>query len=432
MQLPPTDLTFKALGRLRDILHENTPIAIAVSGGADSMALALLVQEWAKAPFTALIVDHGIRPESAEEAETVKGWLQSRGIQSAILKGKALEIGSGLQERAREYRYRLMLDWCHANGVGHLLLAHHADDQRETILMRLIRASGVDGLAGMKPVSKREGIVLIRPLLGIPKCDLISYLKERGQAWAEDPTNENTAYTRTRIRHLNLSLKNEGLSPERLNLINKNLSRTSSYLAEQTFNFIEGNGRFLEEGYADLNMAALVTSHEEIRLRALKKIILFVNGGSPEPRFEEVLRLSESLMQKEEFTGATLAHVEFLKKGDQLYAIREFSRMASLEVNPGWLGVYDGRYRVAIAAELPVGQTRIAPLGQGYLGFPPEVLKHNEHLPKKLLMTFPALFHLEAPVCVPHMKWSLEERMKNALNIAYLTSEAEENACCGD
>lgn len=431
-----TDLKLKAFSQLKAMLPTGSHAAIAVSGGADSMALALLMKEWGAAAMTALIVDHGLREESAIEADRVKAWLVKRGIDTVILKGEGLEKGAGMPERARAYRYRLMLDWCHAHHIRHLLLGHHADDQRETILMRLIRASSVDGLAGMKPASKREEVNIVRPLLGASKNELISYLRSVGQEWVEDPTNINDAYTRNRVRGLNAALSKEGLSPERLSLIHENLSRTSHYLAEQTFNYIQVNGALDTAGYAWINHASLQSVHEEIRLRSLKKIISYVNGGTSEPRFEEVKRLLYDVLpvvagtgKEAEFKGATLAHAEFILKGDTLYAMREFSRMAALQVQPGEKLLFDSRYEAEVSVRLPEGSYRIAPLAKAYLDLPPAVLKRHEHFPKKLLMTFPALFHLEGVAAVPHMEWTASERYKDALTLTYLSQKTDESAC---
>lgn len=423
-----TDLKLKAFSQLESMLPAGSHAAIAVSGGADSMALALLTNEWGAVPMTALIVDHGLRAESAAEAETVKAWLAKRSIEAVILKGEGLNSGPGMPERARAYRYRLMLDWCHANHIKHLLLGHHADDQRETILMRLIRASGVDGLAGMKPVSTRGGVNVLRPLLGIAKSDLTSYLRSVGQQWMEDPTNGNDAYARNRVRGLNVPLDKEGLSPERLLLIHENLSRTSHYLAEQTFNYVQGNGELNRAGYAWIDHASLQSVHEEIRLRALKKIISYVSGGALDLRFEELLRLAAGVTVKE-FAGATLAHVEFNLKGGKLYAMREYVRMKPLSIKPGEKILFDRRFEAVLSKKVPAGECHIAPLGKAYLELPMDVLKRHEHFPKKLLMTFPALFHLEGVVAVPHMEWAPFERYKDALTLSYLPQKTDESAC---
>src|SRR5438445_7778340 len=127
-------------------------VAVAVSGGRDSLALALLAQDWTRArggSVIGLVVDHGLRAEAAAEAAATLCVLSQQGIDGAILHWSGVKPSSGLQEAARVARYRLLRDECRRRGILHLLLGHHADDQAETVAMRAARRSGPDGLAGM-------------------------------------------------------------------------------------------------------------------------------------------------------------------------------------------------------------------------------------------------------------------------------------------
>src|SRR5262245_21437394 len=169
---PLTEAEFAALMRPLGPFEAQPRLAVAVSGGSDSLALTLLLHDWARRQrgvLTALTVDHGLRPEAAAEARQVARWLRARGIRHRVLTwrpaGEARR--GGLQAAARAARYRLLGAWCRANGVLHLALAHHREDQAETLLLRLARGSGLDGLAAMAAVSEREGVRLIRPLLAV-------------------------------------------------------------------------------------------------------------------------------------------------------------------------------------------------------------------------------------------------------------------------
>jgi tRNA(Ile)-lysidine synthase len=147
-----------------------------VSGGPDSLALAILADRWARArggEAWALIVDHGLRPESAAEAATVGGWLAARGIPHAVLPWPGEKPTTGIQEAARAARYRLLADWCAAHGCLHLLTAHHRDDQAETYLIRHRAGSFVDGLAGMS---------VVRELPQFGSCGLCSASRRRGSS----------------------------------------------------------------------------------------------------------------------------------------------------------------------------------------------------------------------------------------------------------
>ncbi|MAG22807.1 MAG: tRNA lysidine(34) synthetase TilS, partial [Rhodospirillaceae bacterium] len=176
-------------------------VAVAVSGGCDSMALALLAHDWAQGrggQTVALSVDHRLRWESGAEARQAGRWLKARGLTHHILSWTGDKPRHGVQAAAREARYRLLFDWCRRHGVLHLLLAHHQEDQAETFLLRLGRGSGVDGLAGMAPLSEVPTMRLLRPLLDVPKARLVATLQSRGQEWVEDPSNRDLAYARVR------------------------------------------------------------------------------------------------------------------------------------------------------------------------------------------------------------------------------------------
>lgn len=178
-------------------------LAVAVSGGRDSLCLAVLAHEWASAHggrILALIVDHGLREAAAREAAATVDQLHAHGIASEVLKWRGLKPGSGIQEAARDARYRLLLEACQRHGILHLLLGHHAGDQAETVTMRAARGSGLDGLAGMAAVVERPEARLLRPLLGVPRSRLTATLRERRIDWIDDPSNVDPRFERARLR----------------------------------------------------------------------------------------------------------------------------------------------------------------------------------------------------------------------------------------
>jgi tRNA(Ile)-lysidine synthase len=178
-------------------------LAIAVSGGRDSLALALLAHDWANARggrVVALIVDHGLRPESPAEARITHDRLTARGIAAEILPWIGTKPRSGLQEAARQARYDLLLQACRRNGIVHLLTAHHADDQNETIRMRAARNSGPDGLAGMAAMIEPAEARVLRPLLGVSRERLTATMLTRDMTWIDDPSNLDLRFERARLR----------------------------------------------------------------------------------------------------------------------------------------------------------------------------------------------------------------------------------------
>lgn len=183
---------------------ERAPVvAVAVSGGRDSLALALLARQWAAARggrIVGLVVDHALRLESAAEAATTEALLGRHGCDVEILRWSEAKPRAGLQDAARTARYRLLREACHRLGILHLLVAHHADDQAETVTMRAARRSGPDGLAGMSAAVELPEVRLLRPLLGVHRSRLTATLLARGVPWLDDPSNADLRFERARLR----------------------------------------------------------------------------------------------------------------------------------------------------------------------------------------------------------------------------------------
>lgn len=170
-------------------------LLLAVSGGPDSMALTDLVQRGWLGPVSAATVDHGLRPESADEAKMVARFCASTGMRHAVLRPDQPITGS-LQSAARAARYALLAAHADAIGAAFIVTAHHADDQLETMLMRLARGSGVDGLAGVRARNGR----IVRPLLGFRKAELVGHCERNAIGFVEDPSNANADFDRVRMR----------------------------------------------------------------------------------------------------------------------------------------------------------------------------------------------------------------------------------------
>ena len=180
-------------------------LAVAVSGGADSLALALLARAWAAArggALLGLIVDHGLRPEAAAEAAEAQARLARIGVSARVLCLSGLARGPGLAERARLVRYAALEAACGEAGIVHLLLGHHAADQAETVILRALGGSGAAGLAGMAALVETSRLRWLRPLLDVPPVRLRATLRVAGLGWAEDPSNADPAATRARLRAL--------------------------------------------------------------------------------------------------------------------------------------------------------------------------------------------------------------------------------------
>ena len=195
------DVLARFSSELDRLIVAEAKLGIAVSGGPDSMALLLLGAAARPGRVEAATVDHALRPESRAEAELVAGVCGRLGVPHAILTAEwEQKPESALQERARIERYRLLGRWSKERGVSALLTAHHADDQAETLVMRLNRGSGVRGLAGMRAIRRLGDIDLVRPLLSWPRSELERICQAAGLQPVRDPSNENESFERVRVR----------------------------------------------------------------------------------------------------------------------------------------------------------------------------------------------------------------------------------------
>jgi tRNA(Ile)-lysidine synthase len=208
-------------------------IVLAVSGGPDSIALMWLAARWRRAlargpRLIAVTVDHGLRPEAAAEAREVKRLARSLDLPHRTLRWTGAKPRTGLPAAARTARYRLLAQAARASGATHILTAHTRDDQAETLLMRMLRGSGIAGLAAMARESERDGLLLARPFLDISKSQLIATLKKAKVGFAEDPTNRDLNFTRPRIRAVMPVLAAEGGDTRNLVRLASRLARANA------------------------------------------------------------------------------------------------------------------------------------------------------------------------------------------------------------
>ena len=295
-------------------------VAVALSGGPDSMALAALTQEWAQERGIAvhmITVDHALRPESATEALRVGDWVGQHlsGVTHRVLRrDAALITPTKLQEQARHDRYRLMADECRARGIAHLLLAHHQDDQAETFLFRLCKGSGLDGLAGMNSqsamhIDPKKGVTLVRPLLGVDKGRLVATCQARALPFVSDPSNTNDKFARVRLRRVMSALGREGLTVRRLAVTALRLGRARAaleYYAEAAW-----VDAVVSQSDCDVlfDLTKLSAVPEDIRVRVLARALAQVGGDQGYgPRLEQVEELGAVLFEQAGFTRTTLHH----------------------------------------------------------------------------------------------------------------------------
>jgi tRNA(Ile)-lysidine synthase len=382
-------------------------LAVAVSGGPDSLCLCLLADAWTRArggEVSALIVDHGLRPTAAAEARQVADWLRPRGIAHHVLRWTGAKPATGIQAAAREARYGLLGDWCRAAGVLHLLLAHHLDDQAETVALRQARQSGADGLAGMAAVREVAGVRLLRPLLGVPKAHLLATLEALGQPWIEDPSNLAASFARSRLR------RSAGLDVPRLARLATQHARRRAGSDGRSASWLARNARIDPAGFVTLSGGALVAAPPDLGRRAVQQILMSVGGNRYPPRQARLDRLIEQL-RGGLARGRTLAGCRILAWQGALLFCREPHRIKDeMALAPGAPVLWDGRFRLELNGIAPALAVRA--LGRaGTRGIGQAI---GRTLPAPVRPSLPSLWHGEQLVAVPHLDLVLPSLARSA------------------
>ena len=340
-------------------------LAVALSGGPDSLALAWLADGWARGcggRIVALTVDHGLRPEAADEAATVARLMAARGIAHEVLAWRIDADRPTGQAAARRARYDLLEAACRRRGILHLLTGHTADDQAETVLLRLAKGSGPDGLAGMPAIAERASVRVLRPLLGWRKAALVAVCQAAGLAWIDDPSNRSERVARGRLRRSLPVLAREGLSAERLVDLARRAAparrRTEAVVAAALGDALA----VFPEGYAVLRLAAWRTQPEDVRLAMLGRILRAVGAADYPPRDAALARLAGRLLDggspngadDSAAGGATLGGCRLVPTGDGLLIAREPAAARERRAAaPGSTVLWDGRLTVHLPADLP-------------------------------------------------------------------------------
>lgn len=306
-------------------IADNTKIAVAVSGGADSLCLALSLAEYAKKNHLrlfALTVNHGLRKEALSEAKEVGKMMKSFGIPHTILSWQGKKPTTKIEEKAREKRYELMLNFCKERGIKYLFLAHHAGDQAETFWERLARGSGVDGLSAMGAQTIRLGVFLCRPFLNLTKQDCQNALKKRKIKWAEDPMNHDETYERVRWRLAQKTLSKMGLNEQVINKTTWRLGRAREALDFYAYRFIASLVDWSGQGYATIQENAFRRLPDEIQIRVINFVLRQVGKMSSPISLE---RLEQWVVEFPKKT--TLAHCLVLCYQGVLYVLKEVKHM---------------------------------------------------------------------------------------------------------
>lgn len=398
-------------------------LAVAVSGGGDSMALTLLAHDWARARggrITALTVDHGLRAEAAAEAAQVASWCAARGIDHVTLRWNAPKPRSGIQAAARLARYALLEAWCREHAVLHLLLAHQRDDQAETAKMRAARGSGLDGLAGMASISERHAVRLVRPLLATSRVPLRDFLIARGQAWIEDPSNRNPIFTRVRVRAA-LGRAPPGSSDANIAGTATRLGRVRTLDDAADARRLARALIFHPAGFALIEPRAFMEA-DALGLRALSGLLATVSGSNYPPRRDSAVRLLRALAVGLR-QGRSLGGCLLLLRRGKILVCREPAAVAPpVLLGPGGKTLWDGRFEVSLEPGAPSGLWLGALAADG-----PAIARQwpdsaAAAIPPAVRATLPALRNAKGVVAVPalgYFKCCSQEAMTVACRMQF-------------
>lgn len=401
-------------------LSAHPRVLLAVSGGSDSTALAVLFARWRvlvgpDAPQGIVVtVDHGLRPEAAGEARVVAALAARLGLEHKTLTWRGAKPASGIQAAARAARYRLLAAFGREAGAGAVVTAHTLDDQAETFLLRLARGSGLAGLGAMRADRPLEGgVALLRPLLAAPRARLRATLLAAGESWSDDPSNENAAFARVRLRRLMPLLAGEGLGAARLAETARRLQRAQDAIDGMTATLLEAPAAALRlPELAALDLGPLLAAHEEVRLRALSRLIVAIGGAPYGPRIAALEGACAALLAGEDVARRTLGGVVLSRRRGWLWLWREAGRsgLPALRLAPGESALWDGRVPVSLSAQAE-SVVEIAALGAGVaggIGLAPS-LPGAGQVPAAAMAALMAVRAGGRVVAVPALGWQAED-----------------------
>ncbi len=380
-------------------------LAVGVSGGADSTALCILTEDWARrrgGRVSALLVDHRLRPESVAEAEHVAAVLRGRGIAVEILAWPGPPPSRRVQERARAGRLALLTGWCRRAGVLHLLLGHHRRDQLETVIMRGARRGGDAAAAGMAPIVDTPAARILRPLLAVEPARVRATLTRRGVTWIEDPSNRDPRFERVRVRQALAAANDSGDAQlaRAAGRAQRNAATETAVarLLARTASVHPAGFAWLAAGFAD-------DASAEVARAALAALLTTIGGREHHPPQAAVDRLIGALGG----AGATLHGCRIVRRGDRLLIFREMrTPPPPLLLSPGERGWWDGRFFARVAASSRSRPLRLDGLGRlGWQAVTAEAESSGmarRTVPALIAPTLPAIFDEDGGiVAVPHL-----------------------------
>jgi len=384
-------------------------LAVAVSGGADSMALMLMLLAWRRligknAPeLSVLSVDHGLRREAAEEVELVAWISRLYGLRHKAFSWDGSKVDGNISAKSRIARYDLMCEWCAQQQISHLLVAHTLDDQAETVLLRLARGSGVDGLAAMATSRIWNTTVIYRPLLGVERARLLQLINDTQCPYVDDPSNHDLKYDRVRFRQALALLEPLGVDAHGLAQTAGRLAQARVALDQSSVQAVVQSVEIFDAGYCILDPRQLEPHPYEIKRRVLSRLLRAVAGRIYAPAHAPLAKILAWVRVQDRPTR-TLGGCLLMVRQSKIWIIRETGRTALPEIllQPGQNFVWDGRINVSLsaAAEHPLV---VKALGVDNFARIKPLLKTDLHYPSALAAGLPSFWHSDNLYAVPHL-----------------------------
>jgi tRNA(Ile)-lysidine synthase len=392
-------------------------VALAVSGGADSLALLHLFARWRRdrrrPRGIVFSVDHRLRSGSRREAEYVVATAVAYGLEGKVLAARGAKPVADIEAAARAVRYRLLLAATREAGASHLLLAHHEDDQAETLLLRIARGSGVFGLASMRAAivvgdDDRGLVTILRPFLGLPRARLAATCARAGLDPVADPMNADPRFARARLRRIMPLLAADGLEPAQLAATARRLGSAADALDAVATRFLADHVACDDLGIAQVDPSALSKVPGEVLLRVIARIVLAIGGEDYPPRFERLASLVDALGA---FDGSrrfkrTLGGAVAEWRSGRIFFYRESGRdgLEALPLNLGGSILWDRRFRVTVDRGAAKG-LHLGPLGEAGRR---QVGAGDGILPAGALVASPAIWRRERLISAPLLGFGRE------------------------
>lgn len=399
-----------------DFMNQNfdkaisSEVALAVSGGSDSIALLFLASKWAKKNLIRLVVfsvDHRLRKESSNEIEFVKRSALALDHEFVELTWQHDNSKSALQERARLARYKMMTNKCHELGINSLLTAHHYDDFLENYLMRKSKKSGALGLSNSYSTFYNN-IQVLRPLFNIKKNSLVDYLNTSSIKWMEDKSNNLDLYERNRVRQHILSLSEEDKT-----FLEKEANRADVKAAEFNNKFIKAiaeNVEFNKLGFAFVDLDSYRKLDYEIAIYVINFVLTSISGKTDTPRYRSTKKLIDKVRVGDSFDSSL--HECILREVDnKILIFKEKNAINPYSVNLRNEVVWDNRFKFNIDNEFIDEELKVCQLDmKDYIEIKDKLdfqnlSKSSMNNHKDILFTLPVIKNLEKVVAIPHISY---------------------------